>query len=78
VPLDPRFGIELPRDVLGAQSVSIIKGIGEQRAASLQRAGVSNLALLAEAQPEQLAQAGGVSVSTAQNWVSQAQALLRG
>ncbi len=78
VPLDPRFGLELPRDVLGVQSVSIIKGIGEQRAASLQRAGVTNLAQLSESRPEQLAQVGGVSVSTAQNWISQAQALLHG
>jgi hypothetical protein len=78
VPLDPRFGIALPRDVLGVQSVSIIKGIGEQRAASLQRAGVTTLAQLSEAQPEQIAQIGGVGVSTAQNWISQAQALLHG
>lgn len=78
VPLDPNFGLALPRDVLGTQSVSIIRGIGGRRANALQQAGVTNLALLAEAQPNVIAQAAGVGLSSAQTWVSQAQALLRG
>lgn len=78
VPLDPNFGLNLPRDVLGTQSVSIIRGIGGRRANALQQAGVTNLALLAEAQPEAIAQAAGVGLSSAQTWVSQAQTLLRG
>ncbi len=78
VPLDRTSGLALPREVLGAQSVSIIKGVGEQRASALHVAGVENLALLAEAQPELVAQAAGVSVNTAQGWVNQAQALLHG
>jgi hypothetical protein len=78
VPLDPGFGLTLPREVLGAQSVSIIKGIGGRRANALQQAGITNLALLAEAQPEVVAQAAGIGVSLAQTWVSQAQALLHG
>lgn len=78
VPLDPNFGLNLPREVLGLQSVSIIKGIGNQRAVSLERAGVTNLALLAEAQPEVIAQAAGVGLASAQTWVNQAQTLLRG
>lgn len=78
VPLDPNFGLALPRDVLGTQSVSIIRGIGGRRANALQQAGVTNLALLAEAQPDVIAQAAGVGLSSAQTWVNQAQALLRG
>lgn len=78
VPLDPNFGLSLPRDVLGTQSVSIIKGIGGRRANALQQAGVNNLAMLAEAQPEAIAQAAGVGLSSAQTWISQAQSLLRG
>jgi hypothetical protein len=78
VPFDPGFGLALPRDVLGAQSVSIVRGIGGRRANALQQAGVTNLALLAEAQPEVIAQAAGVGLASAQAWVGQAQTLLRG
>jgi len=78
VPLDPNFGLTLPREVLGTQSVSIIKGIGERRALALQEAGITNLALLAEAQPDVIAQAAGIGMSSAQTWISQAQSLLRG
>lgn len=78
VPLDPNFGLTLPPDVLGTQSVSIIRGIGSRRANALQQAGVANLALLAEAQPAVIAQAAGVSAASAQTWISQAQTLLRG
>jgi len=78
VSLDPNFGLELPRDVLGAQSVSIVRGIGQRRASELQAAGITNLSLLAEAQPEVIAQAAGVGASTAATWIGQAQALLHG
>ena len=78
VPLDPGFGLTLPPDVLGTQSVSIIRGIGGRRANALQQAGVTNLALLAEAQPEVIAAAAGVSAASASTWIGQAQTLLRG
>lgn len=78
VPLDPGFGLALPREVLGTQSVSIIRGIGDRRAAALQQAGVANLAALAEAQPQAIASAAGVGLSSAQAWVNQARALVLG
>ena len=78
VPLDPGFGLSLPREVLGGQSVSIIRGIGDRRSNALNDAGVTNLALLAEAQPEVIAAATGVGVSSATTWINQAQSLLRG
>jgi len=78
VPLDPSFGLSLPREVLGAQSVSIIRGIGDRRSNALQQAGITNLALLAEAQPEVIAEAAGVGTSSATTWINQAQTLLRG
>ncbi len=78
VPLDPGFGLTLPREVLGDQSVSIIRGIGDRRANALQQAGVTNLALLAEAQPDVIAAAAGVGAASATTWITQAQSLLRG
>ncbi|MCB0238604.1 MAG: helix-hairpin-helix domain-containing protein, partial [Anaerolineae bacterium] len=63
---------------LGGQSVSIIRGIGDRRSNALNDAGVTNLALLAEAQPEVIAAATGVGVSSATTWINQAQSLLRG
>lgn len=78
VPLDPGFGLSLPREVLGGQSVSIIRGIGDRRSNALRDAGVTNLALLAEAQPEVIAAAAGVGTASATTWISQAQSLLRG
>ena len=78
VPLDPGFGLSLPREVLGGQSVSIIRGIGDRRSNALRDAGVTNLALLAEAQPEVIAAAAGVGTASATTWITQAQSLLRG
>lgn len=78
VPLDPGFGLSLPRDVLGTQSVSIIRGIGDRRSNALRDAGVTNLSLLAEAQPDVIAAAAGVGAASAATWISQAQTLLRG
>lgn len=78
VPLDPNFGLALPRDVLSVQSVAIIKGIGDRRAVALQEAGIGNLGLLAEARPDVVARAAGVGQASAQLWIDQARSLLHG
>ncbi len=66
-PQPPRF-----RDVGNTQPVAIINGIGPVYEERLKRAGIGDVAALADASPDLVAEAAGVSASRARGWITQA------
>ena len=66
-PQPPRF-----RDVGDSQPVAIISGIGPVYEERLNEAGILNVAALAKAGPDMVAEAAGVSATRARDWIAQA------
>jgi DNA-binding beta-propeller fold protein YncE len=70
----PTIPAETPAEkVTSASELTVIKGIGQARAEQLAEIGIDTIAKLANASPEQIAQAvKGVSVKTATDFIDQA------
>lgn len=66
-PRPPRF-----REVGDTQPVAIIDGIGPVYEQRLNKAGIRDVAALAKASPDTVAEAAGVSASRARDWIDQA------
>lgn len=66
-PQPPRF-----REVGDTQPVAIIDGIGPVYEQRLNKAGIRDVASLAKASPDSVAEAAGVSASRARDWINQA------
>ena len=66
-PQPPRF-----REVGQIQPVAIINGIGPVYEERLNRAGIRDVADLAKAGPDRVAEAAGVSANRARDWIAQA------
>jgi predicted flap endonuclease-1-like 5' DNA nuclease len=56
-----------------SQSVDVIDGIGPVFATRLSDAGIEDIASLADASPDAVAEAAGVSGSRARSWIEKAQ-----
>jgi hypothetical protein len=69
-PEPPTF--RTPR-VDAGQSIEVIDGIGPVFATRLAEAGMEDIASLAEASPDSVAEAAGVSGARARSWIEQAQ-----
>lgn len=67
-PEPPRF-----RTVTTSPPLSTVDGIGPTYEDRLARSGIGDLAALAKASPDSVAEAAGVSASRARDWISQAQ-----
>jgi predicted flap endonuclease-1-like 5' DNA nuclease len=66
-PQPPRF-----REVGDTQPVAIIDGIGPVYEQRLSQAGISDVETLSKASSDSVAEAAGVSVSRARDWITQA------
>jgi polyhydroxyalkanoate synthase len=64
--------VRTPRAGAG-QSIEVIDGIGPVFATRLAEAGMEDIASLAEASPDSVAEAAGVSGARARSWIEQAQ-----
>jgi predicted flap endonuclease-1-like 5' DNA nuclease len=69
-PEPPTF--RTPRADTG-QSIEVIDGIGPVFATRLAEAGMEDIASLADASPDSVAEAAGVSGARARSWIEQAQ-----
>lgn len=70
-PQPPRFR-EIG-DAPDAQPVAIIDGIGPVYEQRLNSSGIRDVAALAKASPDSVAEAAGVSANRARHWIDQAQ-----
>lgn len=73
-PEPPTFRTTVPS--AGAPSgIDVIDGIGPVFAVRLRSAGIDNATKLAEASPDRVAEAAGVSAARARSWIEQAQSI---
>lgn len=66
-PHPPRF-----RAVDGSEDLSTINGIGPVYAERLTKSGIADVASLAKASPDSVAEAASVSAARARDWIAQA------